>query len=48
MFPHIIVPHIIGLEGSDGKYNYSSVLSITSRMDGCVFLTPCPSHFAPG
>jgi hypothetical protein len=35
-------------ERQEGEYRYSSVLSLTSALDGCGWLTPRPGRFTPG
>jgi len=38
---------ISGHEGPEGKYRYSSTLSLTSALDGNRWLTPGPGRFTP-
>jgi hypothetical protein len=35
-------------EGPAGEQKYSSILSLTSVLDGSGWLTPCPGRFTPG
>ena len=37
-----------GQEDSDGEYRYSSILSLTSALDGGGWLTPRPDSFTHG
>ena len=37
-----------GYEDPEGKYMYSSTLSLTSALDGSGWLTPRPGRFTPG
>jgi hypothetical protein len=37
-----------GHEGPEGKQRYSSILSLTSALNGCGWSTPRPGHFTPG
>jgi hypothetical protein len=38
---------IIGHEGTEGEYKFSSTLSLTSALDGAGCSTPCSSQFTP-
>ena len=37
-----------GHEGPEGEYRYSSILSLTSALDGGGWSVPRPSRFTPG
>jgi hypothetical protein len=36
-----------GHKGSEREWRYSSILSLTSALDGCGWLTPHPGRFPP-
>jgi len=37
-----------GHEGPKGEYRYSSILSLTSTLEGNGWSMACPGHFTPG